>query len=441
MRSAKGFSWAATSVVVACTLGNGVSSIPMINATYGVFLAPVSKALGWPRADFSMILLIMAVVGVVGHPAAGRLADRLGVRPVVLVGNVLLALSVAALSLTNSSRATVYGLYFLVGVCSTLSSVVLLSKPISIWFDRYRGFFFAITGAFGINVSASIMPAFVALLMTLYGWRFAYLGIAAVILFVGFPALLLLPKRVAPMGTCPEASAALDGMTLTQAVRTKTFWLLLAGIAAGAGSLTATVTHIIPILTDRHMSLQLAAGVFSAMALCNAFWQVVMGWLLDRTRSPKLSGVFLVVSLLGLLVLEGATGSTTLLAGGILLGMGTGTEYALLPYAIPRYFGVRHYSSIYGAIYGITILVSGLAPLLMDVVFDATGQYREALIAMGAAILLSSLLFAFLPLYRRGPLAALEEDAGRWPDAPRPHEAARSLDLSWSAYTAPSDLR
>ncbi len=440
MKRPKGFSWAAASVVVACTLGNGVSSVPMINATYGVFLAPVSKALGWPRADFSMILLIMAVVGVVGHPAAGRLADRFGVRPVVLVGNVLLALSVAALCLTNSSRATVYGLYFLVGVCSTLSSVVLLSKPISIWFDRYRGFFFAITGAFGINVSASIMPAFVALLMSLYGWRFAYLGIAAVILFVGFPALMLLPRREAATGASPDASAALNGMTLAQAVRTRTFWLLLTGIAAGAGSLTATVTHIIPILTDRRMPLPLAAGVFSAMALCNASWQVIMGWLLDRTRSPKLAGVFLAISLLGLFVLSGATGSTTLIAGGLLLGMGTGTEYALLPYAIPRYFGVRHYSSIYGAIYGITLLVSGLAPLLMDVVFDATGQYRNALIAMGVNILLSSLLFALLPLYRRGPLAASGEDAAARIDAPRRRRAAWPLNLSGGVYTAPGDL-
>ena len=336
------FSWGAASVVVACTLGNGASSVPMINATYGVFLAPVSKALGWPRADFSMVLLIMALVGLIGHPAAGRLADRVGVKPVVLVGNVLLALSVAALYFTSASRVAVYGLYFLVGIAAALSSVVLLSKPISVCFERTRGFFFAISGAFGINVSASIMPALVALLMTRYGWRSAYLGIAAIIFIVGFPALMLLPRQLAAAGDRSAAPAALEGMTLRQASRTRVFWLLLSGIAVGAGSLTATVTHIIPILIDRHLSLQLATGVFGAMALCNASWQVVMGWLLDRTRSPKVAGFFLAISLLGLLVLGGATGSTTLLAGGILLGMGTGTEYALLPYAIPRYFGNRH---------------------------------------------------------------------------------------------------
>jgi MFS family permease len=409
LKQAGGFSWGAVSVVVACTLGNGVSSVPMINATYGVFLVPVSKALGWPRADFSMVLLIMAVVGVIGHPAAGRLADRVGVKPVILVGNVLLALSVAALYFTSSSRIAVYGLYVLVGIAATLSSVVLLSKPISVCFERTRGFFFAISGAFGINVSASIIPAVVALWMTQYGWRAAYLGIAAVIFVVGFPALLLLPRRLAPAATRSAAPSALEGMTLREAARTRSFWLLLGGIAGGAGSLTATVTHIIPILTDRHLSMQLATGVFGAMALCNASWQVVMGWLLDRTSSPKVAGFFLAISLLGLLLLGGATGSTTLLAGGILLGMGTGTEYALLPYAIPRYFGNRHFSAIYGAIYGVTILVSGVAPILMDVVFDATGQYRNALIAMAITISASALVFALLPIYQSGPVKMPED--------------------------------
>lgn len=410
MKRARTFSWGATSVVVACTLGNGVSSVPMISATFGLFLVPVTKALGWPRADFAMVLLIMSVVGVIGYPLAGRLADRFGVKPVILGGNVLLALSVAALYFTNSSRVVVYGLYFLVGIAATLSSVVLLSKPISVWFDKYRGFFFAITGAFGINVSASIMPVFVAVLMAHYGWRVAYLGIAAVILMVGFPALMLLPSRPAAAENRPEDAAELTGMTLTQSSRTNAFWLLLAGIAIGAGSLTATVTHIIPILTDRHLSLQLATAVFGAMALSNASWQVVMGWLLDRTSSPKIAGIFLAISILGLIFLGGATTPTKLLAGGIVLGMGTGTEYALLPYAIPRYFGVRHFSAIYGAIFGITLLVSGLAPVLMDVAFDATGRYRIALFAIGATILIGASLIALLPLYRRGPLEQASDD-------------------------------
>ncbi len=76
----------AIGVVVGCTLGNLVSVTPVINGTFGIFLVPVTQALGWTRTELSVVLLIMAIVGVVGYPVAGYLADRFGVRPVALIG-------------------------------------------------------------------------------------------------------------------------------------------------------------------------------------------------------------------------------------------------------------------------------------------------------------------------------------------------------------------
>ena len=85
-------------VVVGCGLGNLVSVTPVINGTFGIFLVPVSHALGWSRAEFSIVLLVMAIVGVVGYPVSGRMADRYGVRPVALIGNASFACCVVSLA-------------------------------------------------------------------------------------------------------------------------------------------------------------------------------------------------------------------------------------------------------------------------------------------------------------------------------------------------------
>src|ERR1700723_3148474 len=132
-------------VVVGCTLGNMVSVTPVINGTFGIFLVPVTQALGWSRTEFSIVLLIMAIVGVVGYPIGGRLADRYGVRPVALIGNASFAICMAGLAFSISLRPLVYALYAITGLSGTLSSCVLLMKPISLWFTRHRGLLFAVT--------------------------------------------------------------------------------------------------------------------------------------------------------------------------------------------------------------------------------------------------------------------------------------------------------
>src|SRR5690606_11533091 len=124
----------AIGVVAGCALGNLVSITPVINGTFGIFMGPVTQALGWSRTEFSAVLLIVAIVGVVGYPAAGYLADRYGVRRVALIGNALFALCVAALVLSTPARLPVFALYAILGLVATLSSCVLLMKPISLWF-------------------------------------------------------------------------------------------------------------------------------------------------------------------------------------------------------------------------------------------------------------------------------------------------------------------
>ena len=82
------------------------------------------------------------------------------------------------------------------------------------------------------------------------------------------------------------------------------------------------------------------------------------------------------------------------------MGLGLGTEYGVLPYFLSRYFGVRHYGSISGAIYGVIVLLQGFTPFLMDLVFDRTGSYRPAIFTIGAGLLAGAVLILRLPRFR-----------------------------------------
>jgi MFS family permease len=98
--------------------------------------------------------------------------------------------------------------------------------------------------------------------------------------------------------------------------------------------------------------------------------------------------------------------------------MGSGTEYGLLPCVIPRYFGVKSFSELYGTIFGVSILVSGFTPVLMGWAFDTNGNYNIALVLIAVALVCSAVLIFLMPSYDSTSLpstssAEMTPDEGR----------------------------
>jgi MFS family permease len=246
-KPARTVGWGAQgAVVAACTVGNFVSATPMVNSVFGVFLLPLSKAFGWPRAEVSGVLALIAVIGALAYPIVGRIADRYGARRTILIGNLLFAASIAALALANGRPAQVYFLFALVGVAAAIPSTVLYGKVVAGWFAARRGLMLGVTAGLGNGVGATVMPGVAAILIGIWGWRGAYLGLGLIVLALGFP-ILFLALREAPKATTASEGAGViqGGATSAEARRDPVLLMLAAAIALGAGSLTALFTHVV----------------------------------------------------------------------------------------------------------------------------------------------------------------------------------------------------
>ncbi|MCY3750696.1 MAG: MFS transporter [Gammaproteobacteria bacterium] len=400
-----------TGVVFACTVGNAVSVTPMVYTVFGLFLIPISSEFDWSRAAVSFVLFIIAVAGAISYPIVGRLIDRYGARPVILTGNVLFAASVASVSLVEASRFQFYFVYALIGISAAIPSSVMFTKVIAGWFDRRRGLFLGIAGGLGNGVGAALSPLFVFALISSYGWRAGFQGIGAAIILVGFPVLYLL-LRDPPRDVSRSAAEHLEktaGLTLAEALKTPTFWIILAAIALGAGCMTAIFAHVVPMLVDRGIPAGQATTVLAMFSLVTAGWQIGMGYMLDRIPRPWIAAPFYLLALTGLVLLESTSSYPLLLLSAVLMGLGLGTEYGILPYFLSRYFGTRHYGAISGSMYGVIVLTQGLTPFLMDLVFDITGTYDPAIIAIciglvaGAVLITRLLPFHAVLAARRNP--------------------------------------
>jgi len=384
----------ANGVVAACTVGNAVSVTPMVYTVFGLFLIPISTEFGWPRSAVSIVLLILAAVGALSYPVVGRIIDRYGARRVILSGNLLFAMSVALVSVSTANPVYFYLTYALLGITAAIPSSVMFTKVIAGWFDRNRGFALGFAGGVGNGTGAAIAPVVVAILLANFGWRGAHQGIALMIVIVGFPVLYWLlhdpPTRSIAGGDTSE------GMTLAQARRTKTFWTILIAVALGAGCLTAVFAHVVPMLVDRGISMDQAVSVLVTFSLVTAVWQVGVGYTLDRFPKPWIAAPFYVSAVFGLILLETTSNYSLLLLAGVLMGLGLGTEYGVLPYFLSRYFGIRHYGAISGLVYGVIVLTQGVTPFLMDIDFDLTGNYHIAVVVVCIAMLLGAYLLTRL---------------------------------------------
>ena len=393
-------------VLIAATTGNALATTATVHAVFGTFLVPLSEEFGWARSSISLVLAILAVVSAVVYPLAGRYADRHGTRNMVLTGNLLFGLSVAALALTNGSLTQFYFTFVAIAVFGALPATAIFSKLVAEWFHESRGTALGISAGLGNGIGAVLVPIMTAIIVSAAGWRAGYLGIAALILCVGFPTFYFL-LRDAP-GAAERttvdgprtAGPALSGLSLPQAARQLSFWLIMIAIAAGGGTMTAVLSHVVPIVGDRGFSLAMGTAIVSIFALSGSLWQIATGRILDKVRTPRIVVPMYALAIVGLLLLEFSASSAPLMLGGVCLGIALGAQFGSLPFFIARYFGLRSFGLIVGVMYSAVIAAQGITPVLMDLSFDLQGSYRTAMIASMAVMALGSLLLFVLPAYR-----------------------------------------
>jgi MFS family permease len=387
-------------VLAGATIGNMVSMTPAVYSVFGTFLIPLSTTFNWPRAKISAVLTIIALVGAITYPLAGRFADRHGVRGILLLGYLLFAVALGSLAMLDGRISQLYLIYALIGFAGGLPSTALLSKLIADWFDSHRGLALSISAGVGNAIGSIMMPVLAAVLIANAGWRFAYLGIAAVVLCLGFPATFFL-LRDAPAAAqriaCTEPAPDLKRAWL---VKDPMFWIVLISIGVGSGTNTVIFSHIVPILAEHGIGVAAATVVVSVFALATAVWQVVMGYLLDRYRTPRVVIPLYLMVMPGLGLLEWGVTTPFLVLGGTFLGISCGTQFAALPFFVARYFGIAKFGIAIGLIYSAVIAAQGSMPVLLDASFDALRSYRPAIMIAELFFASCALLILALPNYR-----------------------------------------
>ena len=385
-----------------CGLLVGAGAIDIFS--FGVFLKAVTEDLGVGRALLSSGLIVTNLLIALGCIPLGWALDRWGVRRVMIPGVVLYALGTACWALMTSNPLVIYLTFFLAGLFACFGSPVPFAAVLSLWFDRQRGLAIGIAVA-GVGLGVSIIPQLAAFFIRSYGWRTAYLLLGVTILVLSWVPIAVFvrepnEKDQARQNDVAAPSVALPGVEVSQALlHSWRFWALTVAFVISTVAINGTISHMVPLLTDRGVPLQTAADALSAVGIALLIGRIGSGWCLDRFSGPLVAVCFFVLPIIGIGLVALNAGLQVSIVGAVLCGASTGAEVDIMAFFVSRYFGLKSYGKLYGIMFAAFAFGNGFGPTIAGWSFDRYHSYNAAFAIFEALLVLTCILLAPLGAY------------------------------------------
>ena len=396
-------------VVIACLIIATV--IYGINYSFGVFLKPLESEFGLTRGAISGVFSVYMLFGCVFGILGGWALDRYGPRVVALFMGLFTGLSLLLTSQTNApwQLFITYGLLLPLGTGSTY---MVIMATTSRWFDKKRGLALGIASS-GAGLGTLLMAPFATYLIANVGWRMAYIVLGLIAWLVMIPLSRLLKRDPSEIGTLPdgiksvsnetgteelrrEDNTQLAGLSLLQASKTGSFWLLGAIWLLYSFCYLLVLTHIVPHATDIGIPAMEAAVILSLMGGSNIAGRLLMGRISD-SMGRKATAIICALLVVGAMVwLIRSQDLLMLYLFGIVCGFSFGGLDPAVTALVGDIFGLRSIGIIMSILNVAWGIGSAIGSAVGGFVFDASKNYSMAFLAGALAMLIVALLIVLI---------------------------------------------
>ena len=403
----------ACSVLLMVTVGIGYYGL-------AVFLGPLQETHGWSNAVVSGATgLYFSAAGITGA-LIGSHVDRHGPLRLQLVGLTLLAGSVALVGTINQPWQ-LYALYLVLAIGFGMSSNVAVNAIMSRWFIARRAKAMSIS-ATGISVGGVVLVPVGTALVEIGGLGLAgaLLGLLVVVLAVPV-VLFVLVWDPAQMGLRPDGGAEPDPSqhalsdevqhrrwTRRAAAGTVAFWAVLVAFGTVLMAQTGFVIHQISFLTERFDSAQTASTTLSVTAFGSIVARLVVGHFADGWDKRLLTMWLMVIQATAVTTVVLIDHHLVTYAMVLVVGFTIGNIYMMQSLLIGDTFGLMSFGTIMGLVGVVTQTASGLGPLTVGFIEQATGSYQAPFLVTAAATYVAGAVV----LLARPPSPAVAEAAG-----------------------------
>ncbi|WP_422371668.1 CynX/NimT family MFS transporter [Hoeflea sp.] len=398
------YSWTRLGITLGIALVGNVGMWAII-----VIMPAVQREFGVDRADASMPYTMTMVGFALGNLLIGRAVDRFGITT-ALIGAAVTLGSGFALAAASGSIIVLCMMQFVVGF-GTAASFGPLIADISHWFYRRRGVAVAITAS-GNYLSGAIWPLVLSGILNDFGWRTAYLVLAALALALMIPLAMLLRRRLPDEAAAhAQRMSAANARSVSFSPRALQIMLGIAGIGCCI-AMSMPQVHIVAYCVDLGYGPAVGAEMLSLMLMGGVVSRLLSGFLADRLGGVITLLIGSMLQCIALFLYLPFDGMVPLYIVSLIFGLSQGgivPSYAVIvrEYLPPKEAGAR-----VGFVIMATIVGMALGGWMSGFIYDLTGSYRMAFLngiawnVLNIGIM-SLLLFRSRP--RRDAVAAVRQ--------------------------------
>jgi MFS family permease len=395
-------------IVMAAMFGIALGLSPMPFYTIGIFAPILAQEFHWTFAQIFAGITCTTAAVIVASPLVGYAADHFGVRPVALTSVALFGATFMALGLGTGSLPLYYVTWLVIAFLGAGTLPITWTRAVNNGFQSGKGLALGLS-LLGTGLFGYLIKPLAAWFIAQFGWRGAYVAIGALPLLISLPIALVCFRDPGQGGIDPQQrraasqlrAARTPGLTLRETFGEWRFWLLAGcfiALAFAVGGLIPNMENILKLAAFEHADI---VRLTSLIGLSVIFGRVLGGWLIDRFWAPAVAAVLLGAPAAACLILAGpALDYRSAMLAIALIGLAAGAEYDLLAFMVARYFGMKSYGGIYGALYSCFALGAGVGPVVFGANFDRTHAYSESLHLAAGLFLLPALALLLLGRYR-----------------------------------------
>ncbi|HYF07983.1 MAG TPA: MFS transporter, partial [Acetobacteraceae bacterium] len=271
--------------LIACAVGLAVLANG-IRSSFGLFLAPVTAAHAWTGSGFAFAIAVQILLNGATQPLWGQVADRLGGRPVLIIGAALYAIGILGMALAENLGVFTFFAGVVLGLAVSAAGTPTISAALTrLLPPEMRG------RAVGLSTAGSsagqflVVPA-ASLAIGLWGWQGALLALAAAALLI-IPLALPVSDRPQPRpaGAPQEETAR---AALSRAFRDPSFWFLFSGFFVCGLHVSFMGVHMPGFVHSCGLPDYVGAASISLIGLFNIAGSLVAGELSSRWRRKEL---------------------------------------------------------------------------------------------------------------------------------------------------------
>ena len=196
------------------------------------------------------------------------------------------------------------------------------------------------------------------------------------------------------MAEDPDTHGAESGPPLSVIFSTPSFWLILVSLFLVATATSGIGLHLVPHLTQQGLSAGAAVSAISVMSVSGALAAVGCGLLAERAPPKLLLIMGYLLAAMSMWVLMGADNLPETYLFAVMQGIVGAGINTLAPILWANYYGRGSLGSIFGVSRAAQVVGFAVGPLASAVVYDRTGSYQGAFLALAAVALLATVLLA-----------------------------------------------